>query len=66
MLSKHAKVAFPSSKHTSKEILDLVIENEEQEALNIELGSLVISIAVQHPSGREGETITPCTSIKRP
>jgi hypothetical protein len=29
MLSKHAKATFPSKKHRSKEILDLVIEDEE-------------------------------------
>jgi hypothetical protein len=53
-LGKHAKVAFPSSKHRSKEILDLVIEDEEQEAPKVELGSPVISRAVQQPSGEEG------------
>jgi hypothetical protein len=29
MLGKHAKVAFPSSKHRSKEILDLVTKDKE-------------------------------------
>jgi hypothetical protein len=29
MLGKHAKDSFPSNKHRSKEILDLVIEDED-------------------------------------
>jgi hypothetical protein len=47
MLGKHAKVTFPSNKHRSKEILDLVTEDEEQETPKLELGSLVISRAIQ-------------------
>jgi hypothetical protein len=53
-LSKHGTVAFPSNKHTSKEILDLVTEDEKQEALKVGLVSLVISRAVQQPSSGEG------------
>jgi hypothetical protein len=46
-LGKHAKVAFPRSKHRSKKILDLVIEDGEQEAPKFELGSLEISKVVR-------------------
>jgi hypothetical protein len=53
-LGKHAKDAFPNSEHRSKETLDLVIEDEEKEALKVDLGSLVIYNEVQQPSGEEG------------
>jgi hypothetical protein len=66
MLSKPTKVAFPSSKHTSKEILDLVIDNEEKEALKVDSGSLVISKAIYQPSGEQGQTKSPSTYVKRP
>jgi hypothetical protein len=66
MLGKYDKVVFPSNKHMSKEILDLVIKDEEREALKVELGSLVISIAVQQPSSGEGGTVVPCTYVRRP
>jgi hypothetical protein len=47
MLGKHAKVSFPSNKHRSKEILDLVMQDEVQEAPKVEPGSPMISREVQ-------------------
>jgi hypothetical protein len=41
-LGKHAKVAFQSNNHGSKEIPYLLIEDEEQEAPKVELGSPMI------------------------
>jgi hypothetical protein len=43
-----------------------VIEDEEQEAWKVELGSPVISRAVHQLSGEEGETVAPSTSVRRP
>jgi hypothetical protein len=44
----------------------LVVEDEEQEALKVEPGSPIISRDVQQPSGKKGETIAPCTFVRRP
>jgi hypothetical protein len=43
MLGKCAKISFPSNKNKSKEILDLVIEDEAEDSPKVELGSLGIS-----------------------
>jgi hypothetical protein len=43
-----------------------VAEDEEQEASKVEPGSPMISREVQQPSGKEGETVAPSTSVKRP
>jgi hypothetical protein len=43
-----------------------VTEDEEQEASKVEPRSPVISRVVQQPSGEEGETRAPSTSVKRP
>jgi hypothetical protein len=61
-LGKHAKAAFPSSKHMPKEILDLVTEDEEKEALKVEPVSPVIFIGGQHPSSEQEETSLPLLS----
>jgi hypothetical protein len=44
----------------------LVTEDTKHETPMIELGSSMISIAVQHPSGEEGEIIAPSITVKRP
>jgi hypothetical protein len=64
MLGKHAKATFPSSKHRSKEILEPMTE-DEKEILKVER-SPVIFKEVQQPSGGKGETVFPCTCVKRP
>jgi hypothetical protein len=40
-------------------------EDEEREALKVNLGSPVISRAIQQPSSEEEETIAPSTSVRR-
>jgi hypothetical protein len=63
-LGKHVKDAFQSSEHRSKEILDLVIK--EQEALKVETRSLLFSRSVQQPLGEQRETRAFFTSVRRP
>jgi len=53
-LDKNAKATFPSNKHRSKEILYLVIEDEEQETQKVEPRSPMISRAGHQCSGEEG------------
>jgi hypothetical protein len=49
MLGKCAKISFPSNKNKSKEILDLVIEDEKQEALKVEPRSPMASRTIDQP-----------------
>jgi hypothetical protein len=49
MLGNHAKSSFPISEHGSKDILDLVIEDEEPKAPKVDPISQVIFSSVQYP-----------------
>jgi hypothetical protein len=65
VVSEDVKVEEEFASRKSHEPIP-VIDDEEQETLKVEPGSLVISRAVQEPLGEEGETRAPSTSGQRP
>jgi hypothetical protein len=65
VVSKDVKFEKDFASRKSREPTSMA-KDEEQEALKIALGSPVISKVVQQPSGEEGETGAPSTSVRRP